>query len=104
MAATPAVALTRLACACICAAAIAATALTGSATAAPVPDPVPRPVVLLLPGGGFFFDSGGMPYPARVARQLGFRPRFVGYPTPNLGRAVAYAHHMARRAGRRGRP
>lgn len=88
-----------------CACALAALVL---AAAAPAPShgadgDAPRPVLLILPGGGFFFDVDSMPFPARVARRLGFRPRFVDYPEHDLPGAVAFTRRAALRAGRGGR-
>ena len=92
----------RIALACICAAAALLTAASPAA-ATPAQHAAPRPLVLLLPGGGFFFDIDSMPYPARMARRLGFSVRFVPYPTPGVPNAVRYVRRIAARSLRRGR-
>jgi len=61
-----------------------------------------RPVVLLLPPGGFVFEVREMPYPEAIARRLGFRPRVVTYPAGDLAAAVRAARRAARREAARG--
>jgi dienelactone hydrolase len=78
-------------------------ALSPVSADAGVHGPAGRPVMLLLPAGGFIFDIEKMPYAERVARRLGFRPRIVDYPEYDLPGAVRAVRAAARRARRDGR-
>ena len=77
--------------------------LAPSAASADADERAKRPVVLLLPAGGFIFDIETLPYPERTARKLGFQPKVVDYPEWDLSGAVRAVRAAARRVRGNGR-